>query len=71
MTNGKLEMSDVQLSLSEKNAKINGVVIPRQVFNLLMKNERLLAINLYRRMKKVHLSDAVDTINPIYEAITE
>jgi hypothetical protein len=36
-----------------------------------MKNERLLAINKYRLMTSVSLSEAVETITPLYESITE
>lgn len=64
-------MDAVQLRRSEKNVEVNGVVLPRRVFDLLLNNERLLAINLYRKLNKVQLSTAVDTINPIYDAITE
>ncbi|MBL0711960.1 MAG: hypothetical protein JJV99_13260 [Colwellia sp.] len=64
-------MSEIQLKLEEKYAILNGVRLPRPVFNLLMKNERLLAINKYRLMTSVSLSEAVETITPLYESITE
>ena len=64
-------MSEIQLKLEEKYAILNGVRLPRPVFNLLMNNERLLAINKYRLMTKVSLSEAVETITPLYESITE
>lgn len=64
-------MSEIQLKLEEKYAILNGIRLPRPVFNLLMKNERLLAINKYRLMTSVSLSEAVETITPLYESITE
>lgn len=64
-------MSEIHLKLEEKYAILNGVRIPRPVYNLLMKNERLLAINKYRLMTRVSLSEAVETITPLYESITE
>lgn len=64
-------MSEMQLKVEEKYAILNGVRLPRPVFDLLMKNERLLAINKYRLMTKVSLSEAVGTITPLYESITE
>lgn len=64
-------MTEIQLKLEEKYAILNGVRLPRPVFNLLMKNERLLAINKYRLMTSVSLSEAVETITPLYESITE
>jgi len=64
-------MCEIQLKLEEKYAILNGVRLPRPVFNLLMKNERLLAINKYRLMTSVSLSEAVETITPLYESITE
>jgi len=64
-------MSEIQLKLEEKYAILNGVRLPRPVFNLLMKNERLLAINKYRLMTSVSLCEAVETITPLYESITE
>jgi hypothetical protein len=68
---GMQAMSEIQLKLEEKYAILNGVRLPRPVFNLLMKNERLLAINKYRLMTSVSLSEAVETITPLYESITE
>lgn len=62
-------MSEIQLKLEEKYAILNGVRLPRPVFNLLMKNERLLAINKYRLMTSVSLSEAVETITPLYESV--
>lgn len=41
-------MIEIQLKLEEKYAILNGVRLPRAVYDLLMKNERLLAINKYR-----------------------
>jgi len=64
-------MSEIQLKLEEKYAILNGVRLPRAVYDLLMKNERLLAINKYRLMTKVSLSEAVETITPLYKSITE
>jgi len=62
-------MCEIQLKLEEKYAILNGVRLPRPVFNLLMKNERLLAINKYRLMTSVSLSEAVETITPLYESV--
>ncbi|MCP4056506.1 hypothetical protein [Pseudoalteromonas sp. Angola-18] len=64
-------MSGIQLKLEEKYAILNGVRLPRVVYDLLMKNERLLAINKYRLMTSVSLSEAVETITQLYESITE
>ena len=64
-------MSEIQLKLEEKYAILNGVRLPRVVYDLLMKNERLLAINKYRLMTSVSLSEAVETITQLYESITE
>tara|TARA_R110000744_G_C19367278_1_gene562021 strand:- start:3181 stop:3375 length:195 start_codon:yes stop_codon:yes gene_type:complete len=64
-------VSEIQLKLEEKYAILNGVRLPRVVYDLLMKNERLLAINKYRLMTSVSLSEAVETITQLYESITE
>ena len=64
-------MSEIQLKLEEKYAILNGVRLPRVVYDLLMKNERLLAINKYRLMTSDSLSEAVETITQLYESITE
>jgi len=64
-------MLNFDLKVYENYVSLNGTLIPKKVWNLLMKNERLLAINEYRKSKKVSLDVAVNFVNPIYASITE
>lgn len=64
-------VSRVKIQHFEKYVSVNDIHIPKPVWKLLLNGDRLLAINKYRLMKKVGLDVAVNTITPIYEAITE
>lgn len=64
-------VSGIKVQHFEKYVSVNDIHIPKPVWKLLLKGERLLAINKYRLTKKVGLDVAVKTITPIYEAITE
>jgi hypothetical protein len=63
--------SGVKIQTFENHVSVDGVHIPKPVWKLLLKGERLLAINKYRKMNKVALGVAVETITPIYNSITE
>lgn len=61
----------IEYSRCGKKVRLNGSVIFVTTFNLLLKNERLLAIKSEMDKAKIGLCEAAKLINELYESITE